>query len=289
MASRITVCAPRPAPWFTPVFVAIDKGFLAEEGLEPEIRYNVDLDQLGTGEVDYIVTGAGRGRAFDSTSIRMICGHATRDTGHVLMVRPEFETVHALEHIVMDKTEGLVNELRNILSHHGLDLGQADIAMTRVDGHPQQYELLNDGVGDAAPVGPPWWIFLAKKGYRNMGGEADETPLSGSGVFVSPEKLERDPQQAAAFVRAYVRAIAYCQENRAGTLETMLKYSSAWGVDSPEIASEVYDVVAPFWTHEINLGSVEKLLALTATKLGTTPERIDRFVDLRFLNEALAK
>lgn len=100
MASRITVCAPRPAPWFTPVFVAIDKGLFADEGLEPEIRYNVDLDQLGTGEADFVVTGAGRGRAFDSTSIRMICGHATRDTGHVLMVRPEFETVHALEHIV---------------------------------------------------------------------------------------------------------------------------------------------------------------------------------------------
>ena len=289
MAARITVCAPRPAPWFTPVFVAIDKGFLAEEGLEPEIRYNADLNQLAAGEADFIVTGAGRGRAFDSTSVRMICGHTTRDTGHVLMVRPEFETVHALEHIVMDRTDGLVNELRNILAHHGLDLGEADIAMTRVNGHPQQFQLLQEGVGDAAPVGPPWWLFLSKQGYRNMGGEADSSPMSGSGVFVSPDKLARDSQQAAAFVRAYVRAIAYCHENVPGTLETMLKYSSAWGVDSQEIAQEVYDVVAPYWTPEIDLASVGKLLELTAAKLGTQPERLERFVDLRFLEQALAK
>lgn len=289
MATRIVVCAPRPAPWFTPVFVAIDKGFLADEGLEADIRYNADLDQLGRGEADFIVTGAGRGRAFDSTGVRMICGHATRDTGHVLMVRPEFETVHALGHIVMDQTEGLVNELRNILAHHGMDLDEADISMTRVEGHPSQYQALQEGVGDAAPVGPSWWLFLAKQGYRNMGGEADSTPLSGSGVFVSPEKLVRDPQQAAAFVRAYVRAMSYCQQNVPGTLETMLKYSSAWGVDSVDIAREVYDVVAPYWTTDIDLASVGRLLELTAAKLGITPERVERFVDVRFLQDALGK
>lgn len=33
--------------------------------------------------------------------------------------------------------------------------------------------------------------------------------------------------------------------------------------------------------------SVEKLLELTAAKLGTTPERIERFVELRFVQQAL--
>ncbi len=40
MAKQITISAPRPAPSFTPLFVAIDK-FLPEEGIQAKIEYGV--------------------------------------------------------------------------------------------------------------------------------------------------------------------------------------------------------------------------------------------------------
>ena len=61
MARRIVVTAPRPAPFFTPVFVAVDR-FLAEEGLEGEVQYGVQngRERALKGEVDFIATGVGR-------------------------------------------------------------------------------------------------------------------------------------------------------------------------------------------------------------------------------------
>ena len=54
MPSAVMVSTPRPAPSFTPMFVAIDRGFLAEEGLDPFIKYHLGVKGLLSGEVDFL-------------------------------------------------------------------------------------------------------------------------------------------------------------------------------------------------------------------------------------------
>ena len=64
MAKQVTFCAPRPAPSFTPLFVAIDK-FLPEEGIEAKVEYSVrnSAERALAGDLDYVATAVGRGRA----------------------------------------------------------------------------------------------------------------------------------------------------------------------------------------------------------------------------------
>jgi ABC-type nitrate/sulfonate/bicarbonate transport system substrate-binding protein len=110
--------------------------------------------------------------------------------------------------------------------------------------------------------------------------------LPTSGITVAAEKIARHPEQVRGFVRAYVKTMKYCRENLDGTLETMMKYSGDWGVDSPEIAKMVYDIKGPYWSVDVDVDGVAKLLELTRKKLGKSPVLVEDFLDLRFLKEA---
>lgn len=297
MARQITVGVARPAPSFAPMFVAIDKGFFADEGLEATLAYGGateptgGLERMFSGEIDYASGAIGRGGVFQETGLILVCGHATRVQPHILMARPEFEDPSMLKQVIMTNLVGggIDRELKTILAHHGVDLDQSGIVLIKASGgHPEQYKLLKEGIGDAAPVGPPWWMFLSREGYRNMGSESDYTPgLSCTGIHVTPAKIAKDHEEVQAFVRAYVRANRYCQENIAGTVDAMLKYSSDWGVTDAEIAKEVYDVASPYWSAQIAMEPIKRLLQLTAEKTGKVIE-LESFVNLYFLNEANA-
>jgi ABC-type nitrate/sulfonate/bicarbonate transport system substrate-binding protein len=291
MKNRITISAPRPAPFFTPIYVAVDRGFLAEEGVEATVTYGGGREQLAEGEVDFLVASPGRGDEAGLHGIRMIAGRADGST-HVLMVRPEIEDVRGLEHLVVlsSKDDGLVNETRVILQHHGLDLDQAGIELTRLPGgHPDQFRMLQEGIGDGATIGAPFWMFLSKQGYRNLGGAIEFAPgMTAGGIYATPERTAREPELMRAFVRAYVRAIRFCRTHEAEAIETMLKYSAEWGVDEPRIAKEVYDWSLPHWRAEVDTRKVEAQLQRIARKAGVPAIPVEQFVDLRFLEEALA-
>jgi hypothetical protein len=296
MPTHITISAPRPAPSFTPLFVAIDR-FLPEEGLEADVIYDSNINRLTSGEVDYAATAVGRGGLLEPRGAILVCQHATRATGHTLMVRPHIESPEMISNVVMvgddvgSSDQGLDRELTSILKQHGVELENADIQLTRVEGgHPLQYRALMEGIGDGAPVGAPWWIFLAREGYHNLGCEADYSPGMGcNGVHVTPERIASRPEEVAGFVRAYVKAVRFCHENMDESLEIMQKWAKEWGVESLDTAKEVYKAVSPYWNPEIDPAVIQRLLDRTAEKTGKPVEPMDSVLEMRFLNEALGK
>jgi ABC-type nitrate/sulfonate/bicarbonate transport system substrate-binding protein len=294
MATRIVMSAPRPAPSFTPFFVAIDK-FLPEEGIEASIEYGTkeSRERALRGEVDYVATGVGRGRVLQATGLIFVAQHQARATSHTLMVRPEVGTADRISTVVMagdgGEHDGLALELQSILAQHGVAWQGSDISLYGVKGgHPDQFRALQEGIGDGAPVGSPWWLFLAKQGYVNLGCEADYSPGQGcNGIHVTREKLEKDPDEVAAVVRAYVKAVRYCRENVDGTIEVMLRYAKDWGVDGPEIAREAYKWLAPYWNETIDPAVLQRLLNNAAEKYGKPADSLESVLDTRFYEEAI--
>src|SRR5262245_11923390 len=288
MATPVTLSGPRPAPSFTPLFVAIDRGFLAEEGLDPSIKYHVGVQGLLTGEIDFLGNDMGHIEFVKGANIRKICGHSARGGEHVLVVRPGIESLSDLKDVLVAGDENII-ELKNILAHYGVDLEKSNIKTTFIDGsHPKQFEALQKGMGDGATLGTPWWIYAVKEGYKNMGSGNEFGPgLPTSGITVAAEKIAKHPDQVRGFVRAYVKTMKYCRENLDGTLETMMKYCGEWGVDSREIAKVVYDIKGPYWSVDVDVEGVAKLLELTSKKFGRPPARVEDFLDLRFLKEAV--
>lgn len=294
MPTPIVVSVPRYAPFFTPLFVAVDRGFLADEEIDCKVDTPTGIQRLLSGEVDFTFGSPSRGDYLAGPEVKLICGHSTRESSHVLMVRPEIEHVSQLEHILLSGYDGsggsrMVNELKNILALNGVALEESQIDIQGVPGsHKEQWDLLKEGIGDAATLGAPWWIFAAREGYRNVGHEQNFTmSASGSGVYTRPDKIANDPELVGAFVRAYVRSMRYCIENVEGTLETMMKYSREWGVDSHEIALAAYEDVSPYWKVELDTQALQELVAKTAAREGRPPVALEEMLDARFLNAAL--
>lgn len=288
MGTPVVLSTPRPAPSFTPMFVAIDGGFLAEEALDATIKYNVGVEGLLRGEIDFLGTGHGLSAFLKGSDIRLICGHSTQGGAHVLVVRPHIESVRQLKSVTVAAEENVM-ELRNIMAHYGIDLDKSGIETPTIEGsHPKQFEALKRGVGDGAMLGAPWWIYAVKEGYKKMGDGAEDSPrLPTNAIFATAEKIAKHPEQVRGFVRGYVKSNHYCRENVRGTLQTMLKYSREWGVDNPEIAKTVYDIFAPYWSAEVDITKVDQLIKLTSEKMGKPAVPPERFAELRFLQEAL--
>lgn len=294
MATRVVISAPRPAPFFTPLFVAIDRGFLAEEGIEGVMRYEAGLNELLRGEVDF-ASGMAAFREFvEGEAVRQIAGLSSRESSHLLMARPEIEDVRQLEHVLIPGGTGshsprFIRELTNILSIHGVNLQESGIEAQGIEGsHKEQWQMLGEGIGDAATLGAPWSIIAAKAGYRCLGHESDYSPSpSGAGIYVSPEMIAKDAELVAGFVRAYVKSMRYCRDNIPGTLETIAKYSKEWGVDSLEIARAAYDEVAPFWRMDVDTAVLGGAMRKLCEQAGRPPVAVEEFLVSRFLDAAL--
>jgi ABC-type nitrate/sulfonate/bicarbonate transport system substrate-binding protein len=294
VSTQITVSVPRPAPFFAPIFVAIDKGFFAAEGIEANLRFQTSVEQLMRREVDFAFGSAVYNSMVDSSPATLICGHSTRETSHVLMIRPGVDTVDRLEHVLLPGDAGprgqrFVSELRNILGANGLDFDQAEISTQNVPGsHKEQWQMLQEGIGDAATLGAPWFFFAAKQGYTNAGHEPDYSPgVTGSSIYAHPDRVAQDPSLVQAFIRAYVRSMRYCQQNVPGTLETLMKFSHEWGVTDEEIAQAAYDDVSSYWKLEIDVDALTRMSQEVSVQRGLPPIDMNRSLDLSFLTQAL--
>jgi len=295
MATRVVISAPRPAPFFAPFFVAIEKGFLAEQGIDGEIRYGAGLDAMVKGEVDFVGSMSAYKYFLDGMPVRQICGISSRESSHVLMARPGFESPEELEHILLPggnpgpQAERFVTELSNILMIHGINLEESEIQTQNIAGsHKEQWQMLQEGIGDAATLGAPWSGIAKQQGFRNLGHESNYSPSpSGAGLYASPELIARDPALVRAFVRAFVRSMQYCQENAQGTLETLQKWSKEWGVESPEIAKDAYDEVSPYWRLEVDKGVLDKAMRQICDRRGIPQVPVQDFLMTTFLEEAL--
>ncbi len=294
MATNVVISAPRPAPFFTPFFVAIEKGFLAEQGINGVLRYKAGIAEMVKGEVTF-ATGMSAYKTFlNGTPVRQLASISSRESSRVLMAGPHIVDVSQLEHILIPGGVGphvdrFITELTNILAIHDINLEEAEIATQGVEGsHKEQWQMLQEGIGDAATLGAPWSQIAARAGYRNLGHESNYAPSpSGAGLYTSPDTIAKDPGLVRAFVTAYVRAMRYCQENVAGTVEVMLKYCQEWGVTSEDIAKGAYDEVAPYWRLEVDQAILDRAMRSVCDRLGIPHVPVTDFLDTRFLTEAL--
>ena len=296
MATRVVISAPRPAPFFAPFFAMIDKGFLAEQGIEGVIRYQAGLAEMVKGEVDFATGMSAYKQFLNGMPVRQLASISSRESSHVLMARPGFESPEELEHILIPggtgpQSERFITELTNILAIHGINLEAEEIQTQGVEGsHKEQWDMLQEGIGDAATLGAPWSQIAARAGYRNLGHESNYSPSpSGAGLYVSPDTIRRDPALVRAVVRAYVRAMQYCQENMAGTMDVMLKYCVSWGVTSEDIARGAYEEVAPYWRLEVDKVVLDKAMRKVCEQKGMPPVPVTDFLQTQFLEEALQR
>jgi NitT/TauT family transport system substrate-binding protein len=108
-------------------------------------------------------------------------------------------------------------------------------------------------------------------------------------LVLRQDMMERNPQAATAITRAVIQACRYIVQNKAGTIEVVLKYVPGM---NPEVLSRAYDELIRIHGFGVNGGMTEANLKVAhdlalQNRQIDRPVPLDQWVDFRFQQRAL--
>jgi NitT/TauT family transport system substrate-binding protein len=225
---------------FLPLYVAREKGFFREEGLEtesPVMGSNTALAGLVSGTVDYASAGSGVRAAMQGAPVKAIM-YYYNTTLFELVVAPEVQTVEDLRgKAVGTSSRGSTEEVTAgvMLRQAGLDPAQ-DVTFVVVPANSQLQSLLAGSI-QAMMINPDLSAVAVQNGLRVLKtvqevGRAMPAPFSG--FVAADEAMQKHPEQVRAWLRANVKGIRFVRENPA---EAAAIIARVLGVD-PKVADE---------------------------------------------------
>lgn len=201
------------------LFLAKDKGYFREEGLEPQLiqmSSNIAITANIAGELD--------GQAAIGSAIRAIQRGAPLRVVVVtlcrplfwLVVRPEYRSVKDLKGKVLGITTiGGSQHLRakGMLAAGGLD-AEKDITAIQINDQTMQLQALVSNSVQMTALSPPWVAVARDKFKMNILDSAlDRFAGIDSGLAVSLKMLQEKPDLVKKILRARAKGNRYYLEN----------------------------------------------------------------------------
>ena len=227
---------------FIDLYIAQDRGFFREEGLEPElvqVSANVATAALVAGEVDALGAVGLAARASQSglpIKVLAVTGHRAL---FWLVSKPEIKSIAELKGMNLGITSrnGSQHLVANrLLAAGGLDPAK-DLSPVVIGGAPALLQALVAGSVQVTALSPPTIIVARDKFKVSILADTPRDFLSAQGGFaVSDRNLTEKRELVRRMMRARSKAYRYFHENEKGTSETLAKYTK---LDLP-IALETY-------------------------------------------------
>jgi len=128
-----------------------------------------------------------------------------------------------------------------ILKKFGLDPGK-DPRFLYLGEESAWVGAMETGLVSAAFIQPPTSLVLKQKGYNILVNSGDYIELPVTGLSTSVERLQKNPEEVKAVLRAIYRGLRFIRENREGSVKLIMKFLR---VDSA-IAEETYDLSSKY-------------------------------------------
>jgi NitT/TauT family transport system substrate-binding protein len=240
-AQKIRIAYSSRSNTATPLYVAADKGFFREEGLEVElIQVSPRLGAMAVmnGDVAFTTSFTSTFRAILQGLPLKLVMVALKKGIYYLVTRPEINNIQELKGkklgiATIRGTDSIVaDELLRSKGFNPALLQQIVIGDTRL-----RAQALMTGIVQAVSLSPPHDLLLKNMGYNILAGPP-EVGLPASGLFTSNRLLQENPQAVNRALRAVVKANRFIAANRQETIAVMLK----WLPQTQEVASQSYDV-----------------------------------------------
>ncbi|NVK33972.1 MAG: ABC transporter substrate-binding protein [Rhodobacteraceae bacterium] len=247
---------------YGPLYIAKDKGFFAEEGLDVELVIMEDaktrMPALAAGRVDVAVTTIDTVLTFTSEAHPLTYLFALDDSagGDGIVANKEITSVEDLKGKKIAYTEGSVSQffLSVLLKEAGMSLADVDsLNMTAGDAGA----AFVAGRVDAAVTWEPWLTRGKATDHGALLVDSSTTPGLITDVAVTTEEtLAAKPEAMAALYRAWAKAVAWQKENEAEGDEIMAKGVGGW-LEDPEVFAETRAGIV-FYDAEMNKSFMDK-------------------------------
>ncbi|MGH7815772.1 MAG: ABC transporter substrate-binding protein [Candidatus Binatia bacterium] len=228
--TKVKITSPSRSIAFSDIYVAMDRGFFREEGLEAElVQARPDLAMAGmiAGEVD-VDTAAGAAAAASQRGmpIKIVAVTLYRPL-FWLVTRPEYKSVAELKGLTLGITSlnGIQHRTASLLLRRGGLDPTKDITSIVIGGAPTLLSALNSGSIQVTALSPPTVIVARDKfKMRILGEPPKEVVALQSGFSVSEKNLIEKRDLVRRILRSRAKAHKYFLENEKGATETLAKY-----------------------------------------------------------------
>jgi ABC-type nitrate/sulfonate/bicarbonate transport system substrate-binding protein len=221
---------------FIDLYIARDRGFFREEGLEAElvqVAANVATAALVSGELDALGAVGLAARASQTglpVKVLAVTGHRAL---FWLVSKPELKSIPELKGATLGITSRNGSQhlvAMRLLAMGGLDPAK-DLSTVVIGGAPALLQALVAGSVQVTALSPPTIIVGRDKFKLNILAEPPKDFVSTQGGFAVTERaLAEKRDLVRRMMRARTKAYRYFHENEKGTSETLAKYT---GLDLP--------------------------------------------------------
>src|ERR671918_539024 len=232
-----------------PFFVARERGFFREEGLEVELIVMQAIQTiqatLGKSTEFASATGSAVSSAVRGAEVRVILA-VTDQPSFDLITQPNITSVQQLrgKKIGTGGVGSLAEILaRRILKAHGVR--PEEVAILATGPSHVTYVALKAKVIDAAPLQMPLTFTAQDEGFRKLVSAADVYRSVQGGLATTKALLTEQPEMVTKVVRAMLRATRLIKSDRKYAIDFLKGPWLDIGKDPEKIAARVYDVAAP--------------------------------------------
>jgi ABC-type nitrate/sulfonate/bicarbonate transport system substrate-binding protein len=231
-------------------FIAKEKKFFHEEGLEPQlvqmsanaaIAAGITGDLNGLSSIGSAIRAIERGAPLRAVSVTL------RRPLFWLITRPEYKSVKDLR----GKALGIVTvggsqhtAARKLITLGGLDPDK-DLTAIQAGEEPRQLQALVSNAIQISAISPPW-VLLGRDKFKMhiLDSSIDKFASIQNGLAVSVRTLQEKPDLVKKLLRAKAKAARYYDQNEREVSEMLAKM---WNTDVPT-ALESYRMSKPAFT-----------------------------------------
>ena len=241
-----------------PFRAALARGFFKQQGLQIEpilIRGGpAAMAALASGEVDFAQIGGAqavmrsRARGLEVS----IIGSISNATNYQLLGGKSIRSLEDLRGKILGVTgAGAFSDfaLRTFLRRQGIDPDK-DVTLRAIGGSALRATALEKNLVAAAPFTPEDTVRLMRIGFPMIANLSDTLNIPQSIVATRNEVLEKMPDTAKRFLKAFILGIQFARGNRVEAI----KAGYDGGLQGePDIINQAYQLYAPALTADLSL------------------------------------
>jgi NitT/TauT family transport system substrate-binding protein len=300
---KIVVFGPALPLNLAPMWVAYDKGFFKDEGLDVDLRPVQGIPDSQHPRHQWRKDGAiifqspGGSPPFRSVleNRDQIDGEVNvvsiaNRTAHVFVAKPYVKDIPDLKgkKIAGDLKGGSSMDAKVVLRHYGLD-PEKDLTWIDSRGQPPNTErfrlaLFDKGEVDAVCCDPPHWNIAVQMGGHALTSCRDLFAIPEAGFSTSPAVIAEKPVVVKRMVRAILRGTAVARVSKEETLDSILRHNH---YITRELATLAYDEVHKEWGPVLDYEAYQRKVDFYTSEWKLPKKPVSDYYNFKYLKQAL--